>query len=384
MRHAWQHIGLVLLGLGSLAACGDAPSGEDTAGAAPPVEVGVLTLQAQAAQHHVTLPGRVVALRSAEVRPQVSGIVRRRLFEEGSQVQAGQVLFELDDASYQAAQAQAQAQLDKADARVASLSRTLKRSTELMALEGVSRQEHEEAEAALVQAEAERAAARAALRVAQVDLERTRLRAPIAGRIDRAGVSEGALVTQGQTTALATIVQLDPVWVDVVQPSQELLAWRQRAATPAPATPVRIRLEDGSQHPQLGELRLREASVDPAAGTVTLRARVPNPEHWLLPGMYVRAELALAQWSDALLLPAPALHTLADGRRVVWVVDAHNRAQERSVQVDALVQGRWRVREGLRAGERVVVEGTQRVSPGQAVKVRAWPAVAASAASATP
>lgn len=382
MQGAWQRRGLMLACLGSLMACGEAPPTSPPGADGPPaVDVGVLTLQAQPAQQRVALPGRVVALRSAEVRPQVTGIVRRRLFEEGSQVQAGQVLFELDDASYQAAHAQAQAQLERADARVASLSRTARRSAELIALEGVSRQEHEDAESALAQAEAERTAARAALRAAQVDLERTRLRAPIAGRIDRAGVSEGALVTQGQATALATIVQLDPVWVDIVQPSQELLTWRQREASTPQATPVRIRLEDGSLHAQAGELRLREASVDPSAGSVTLRARVPNPEHWLLPGMYVRAELALAHWDAALLLPAPALHTLADGRRVVWVVDAQNRAQERSVQVDVLVQGRWRVRQGLSAGDRVVVEGSQRVAPGQVLKVRAW--TAGSAASAT-
>lgn len=337
-----------------------------------PVEVGVIDVRMEEVVRHVELPGRVVAFRAAEVRPQVSGIVMRRLFEEGGQVQAGDVLFELDDAIYRAAHAQAEALLRKAKDHVDSLGRTARRSAELMALDGISRQAHEDAEAALRQAQAERDVAQAALMTAKLELERTRIRAPIAGRIGRALVSEGALVTREQDQALAHIVQLDPVAVDVVQPGRELLSMSGSGELGHELNTVRILLDDGTPYPWPGELRFSEARVEQATGVVTLRVRAPNPEGRLLPGMFVRAELAQKRWPQAILLPYQALRPRAEGRATVWVVGPEERVEERLVHAQTLVRGGWLVSEGLLLGERVIVEGGSKVAAGDVVKVAPW------------
>lgn len=370
-------VGLILVGCDVATSGGaEAPVGESEGqpDGRSALKVAVLTVRLQTVDQQVELPGRVVAMRSAEVRPQVSGLVRRRLFDEGSQVREGQLLYELDDAAYRAAHARAQAQMRKAEAAVRSLSRTVQRSAELLVIEGVSRQEHEDSESALAQAEAELASAQAALASAQVDLDHTRIRAPIGGRIGRALVTEGALVTQGQAVPMAQIVQLDPVMVDMVQPSQELLAWRRqgRARQQRQATPVDLQLEDGSRYPHAGELHLSEVNVDPAAGAVTLRARVPNPEGWLMPGMFVRAQLHQTQWPQSVLLPYAAVQRRPDGRHSVWVLGADQAVQERLVEVPAQLDGRWLVSGGLHEGEKVVVEGGRHVSSGQQVRSSPW------------
>ncbi len=353
MRRLWG-ITVLLLAAG----CREAELQPAEAPEAPP-EVGVLKVHLEPIAESVELPGRVVASRSADVRPQVNGVIRRRLFEEGSTVAAGQVLFEIDDAAYRSAHALAQAQLQRAEVKLASLVKTHRRNQDLLAQGMVSRQFYEDSEAALAQAGADRDAARAQAASAGVDLERTRVRAPIAGRIGRALASEGALATQGQDAPLAQIVQIDPVWVDLVQ------------AQPSPqlkGVPVRLRLDGTAARTHTGELLFSEAWVDPATGAATLRARVPNPKGELLPGMFVRAELPQARWPQAARLPFAAVQPGNGGHATVWVLDARQTVQPREVQASALKDGDWAVHAGLHDGDMVLVDGLRRTAPGRQVR----------------
>ena len=350
----------VLIALALLAGCRD-PELQHAQAAETPPEVGVLTVKLEAITESVELPGRVVASRSADVRPQVNGVIRRRLFEEGSAVAAGQVLFEIDDAAYRGAHAQAQAQLQRAEVRLASLVKTHQRNLDLLAQGMVSRQFHDDSEAALDQAKADRDAARAQAASAGVDLERTRVRAPIAGRIGRALVSEGALATQAQEAPLAQIVQVDPVLLDLQAPGHD-------ATAPGEHGPVRLRLEDGAAYPQLGTLLFREAWADPGSGAVTLRVRVPNPQGRLLPGMFVRADLPRAPWPQAVRLPFAAVQSGAGGQGTAWVLGPQQAVQPREVQAAAQKDGGWVVHAGLRDGDTVLVDGLRRVAPGQRVR----------------
>jgi membrane fusion protein (multidrug efflux system) len=281
------------------------------------------------------------------------------------------VLYALDDASYRAAHGVAEANLARAQAKAASLKRSLQRQADLLRIDGVSRQEYEDTESAVAQAGAEVSAARAALDAARVDLERTRIRAAISGRIGRSSVSEGALVTRDQQAALSSIVQLDEVYVDIVQPSQELVRLqqqRQAGGLQAASARVRLRMEGGIPYAHSGSLRFNEVSVDPASGAVTLRARFPNPEGLLMPGMYVRASVEQGVAPQALLVPHQGLEHDEQGQARVLVVNAQARVEARPVQADTLVDGQWVVRSGLRAGEQVIVEGRRRVEVGQSVK----------------
>lgn len=364
-RQGWALWSVVLV-----AGCA-APAEETGPPGGPTPEVGVVRPAAQDVVLRTELPGRVVALRVSEVRPQVGGVVRRRLFEEGARVQAGQLLYELDDAAYRAAYGVAEGNLARAEAKAASLTRSLQRHAELVRIDGVSRQEYEDMESAQAQARAEVRAARAALDAARVDLERTRIRAAISGRIGRSSVSEGALVTRDQQAALSSIVQLDEVYVDIVQPSQELVRLqqqRQAGGLQAAGARVQLRMEGGMPYAHAGSLRFNEVSVDPASGAVTLRARFPNPEGLLMPGMYVRASVEQGVAVGALLVPHQGLEHDAQGAARVWVVNAQDQVEARPVQADTLLEGQWVVRSGLQAGERVIVEGRRRVEPGQQVK----------------
>lgn len=351
----------------ALAAC-DARKTPDTA-AAPP-EVGVLTLRAGDVPVRIELPGRTAAFRVSEVRPQVSGIVRQRLFEEGSLVRAGQLLYQIEPGPFEAAYEQAQAALANAQAGIASLRGKAERFGELVKANAVSRQEHDEAQAALAQALAGVRAAQAAVKAARINLEFTRITAPIAGRIGRSSVTEGALVAPGQALALATIQRIDPIYVDVVQSSLELTRLKRRllAGEMAPAsTQVGLRLEDGLPYAHAGRLRLTEVGVDGATGSVTLRAEFPNPQGLLLPGMYVRAQLDSGVQRQAILAPQRGVTRDEKGEPTALVVGAGDKVELRALEVRGTAGDQWIVTRGLSAGDRLVVEGLQRAQPGEKV-----------------
>ncbi|RSZ30172.1 MULTISPECIES: efflux RND transporter periplasmic adaptor subunit [unclassified Variovorax] len=350
-----------------LAACG-ARQAPDT-DAAPP-EVGVMALHASDVPVHTELSGRTAAFRVSEVRPQVNGIVRKRLFEEGSMVRAGQVLYEIEPGPFEAAHEQAQATLATAQASIASLRGKSERFSELVKANAVSRQEHEEAQAALVQAEAGVKAAQAALKAARINLEFTRIAAPISGRIGRSSVTEGALVAPGQATELATIQRIDPIYVDVVQSSLELTRLKRRfiSGDMAPAsTRVSLRMEDGLPYPHAGTLKFTEVAVDAATGSVTLRAEFPNPQGLLLPGMYVRAQVESGVERQAVLAPQRGVSRNEKGEPTALVIGAGDKVELRALEVRSAAGDQWIVTGGLREGDRLVVDGLQRAHPGDKV-----------------
>ncbi len=363
------------------------------AGAAPgkapaAVSVGVVTLSSQPVSLASELPGRVTAPQVAQVRPQVRGLIRSRLFTEGSTVRAGQVLYEIEPDSYRIALASAQASLERSQATLEAARLTAQRRSDLFKIEAVSQQDLQDAQVALQQAQADLAAARAARDAAQLNLDRTRVTAPIGGRVDVSSVTPGALVTADQTTALTTVRQTDPIQVDISQSSAELLRLRRDFASgsaqkvDSAEARIRLLLEDGSSYPLPGQLRFSGVSVDSATGAVTLRAVFPNPRGELLPGMYVRAVLETARVEQALVLPQQALQRDARGGASVLLVGADGKVQRRAVKVGRALGGGWLVSEGLQAGERVIVEGLQKVKPGDAVQAHPVADPAAAAASA--
>lgn len=361
---------------GALGACSGKPEGAPPgAGAMPPAEVGVVTLVAQSVTLARELPGRTSPSRVAEVRPQVSGIVKERLFTEGGLVQAGQPLYQLDDAVYRAEVASARAQLARAEATRESAALNARRSAELVKIDAVSRQDHEAAQAAAKQSEADVAAAKAALARAEINLGYAQIVSPISGRIGRSAVTAGALVTANQAAALATVQQLDPMYVDVTQSSAELLALRKDLAAgrarPARDLPVEVVLEDGSRHRQAGRLAFSEATVDPATGSYTLRVVVPNPDQVLLPGIYARALVGGAVRDNAILVPQRGVARDPKGNASAMLLDAEGKVEARPIKVSRTVGDQWLVEEGLAAGERVIVEGLQKIAPGMPAKVAA-------------
>jgi len=337
-------------------------------------EVAVVTVRPERVALTVELPGRVAAYRAAEVRPQVSGIVRRRVFREGSDVRAGELLYEIDPDSYEAALASARGALARAEASLPALRARVARYKDLVPEKAVSRQDYEDAAAALQQAEADVAYWRAAVETAQIALARTRVTAPIAGRIGKSYVAEGALVTAHQPQALAVIQQIDPVYVDVPRSAAEILRLERRLGGGAVAgrgggsAKVRLVLEDGSLYPHEGVLQFRDVTVDPGTGSVTVRILAPNPQGVLLPGMFVRALVKEGVDPRALLVPQQAVMRGPAGDAAVLVVDAQGRAQARPVALDRAVGDRWLVASGLSPGDRVVVEGIQKVRPGAPVR----------------
>ncbi len=375
------------LSLGSsLLACGKTEPSKAAAGPAMPVAVGVMEMKAQSVTLVKELPGRVSAYRVAEVRARVNGIVLKRLFEEGSDVKENQALFKIDPAAYQATLESANAMVAKADAMVASAKTLNERYAKLVESNAVSKQEYDNAVAQLKAAQADVAAARAAQKTARINLDYTRVVAPIAGRIGRAEVTEGAYVQQGTATMMATVQQLDRVYVDMTWSSTEALRLRRaieageltRNGGPTEARVVLI-LEDGTEYAQAGTLQFSGVSVDPSTGSIVLRAVVPNPKVELLPGMFVRARIEEGVQPHAILVPQMAVTRDQNGRPVVLVVDAANKVVRRTLETDRVIGDSWLVTKGLAAGEQVIVEGLQKVRPG--ALVAPGPAAPGSAAS---
>lgn len=352
-----------------LASCG----AKDSAAPPPAPEVGVITLKKQEVQLTTELSGRTAPFLIAEVRPQVTGLVERRMFTEGSMVRKGQQLYQIDAAPYQAAHDQAKATLAKAESSLKAISAQARRAAELVKVDAVSQQEADDAAAALGQASADVAAARAALETARINLGYTRVAAPISGRIGRSAVTAGALVNANQAATLATIQTLDPIYVDVTQSSNEMLQIRHALLNGALTTDkaasaqVRLTLQDGTHYPLAGRLRFTEVSVDPSSGSVVLRAEFPNPQGLLLPGMYVRATLVEAVNQSAILAPQRAVTHDTHGDATAFVVNAEGKAELRKVETSRATDNQWIVTSGLNEGEQLIVDGFQRFAPGSAV-----------------
>jgi membrane fusion protein (multidrug efflux system) len=363
-----------LLAFACVSGCGRTPpGGAGGAGGAPgAVPVTVVTLKEQPVSLARELPGRTAAFRVAEVRPQVSGIVQRRLFDEGAVVQGGQALYQLDDATYRADVGVARASVARAEAGLEAARLRAQRSAKLVTTGLVSAQENDNAVAALHQAEADVQSARAALDAAQVKLARARITAPISGRIGKSAVTEGALVTADQDAPLATIQQLDPMYVDLTQSSAELLQLRREIAEGRleqdGQVPVVILLEDGSRYGEAGTLAFSDVTVEPTTGSYLLRVRVPNPQGALLPGMFVRAEVGSGVRPRGLLVPQQAITRDPRGNASAMVVGADDKVEVRPVTASRALGDRWLVDEGLAPGDRVIVEGLQKVQPGAPVQ----------------
>jgi membrane fusion protein (multidrug efflux system) len=353
----------------ALMACGDR---QPPAIAPQAASVIVVTLKTQTVTLTRELPGRTSPSVVAEVRPQVNGIVKARLFDEGSRVKAGQPLYQLDDAIYRADLATAKASLTRAAATLESARLNAARSAELAKIDAVSRQDNENAIASLRLAEADVAAANAAIQRNEVTLGYARITSPISGRIGKSSVTQGALVTANQTDPLAIVQQLDPIYVDVTQSSAELLELRKQFAAgrleSARDLPVSILLEDGSRYPLQGRLTFADVTVDPATGSFLLRVIVPNPNDILLPGVYLRAVIASGVRQDALLVPQQGVARDPKGDTSVMLVGADGKVEPRSVKVSQAIGDQWLVEEGLHQGDRVIVEGLQKVRPGAEVK----------------
>jgi len=350
-----------------LAACG----GDDSPQQMPPTAVTVVTLQAQPVTLTRELPGRTAPFLVAEVRPQVNGIVERQLFDEGGLVEAGQALYQLEDAAYQADASSANAALARAEATLKSAQLTARRSAELAKIDAISKQDNENAVAALRQAEADVGVARAALQGRSVTLDYARISAPISGRIGKSSVTRGALVTANQATPLATIQQTDPMYVDLTQSSSELLALRRNVAAGTAEQadlPVTILLEDGTEYAHDGKLAFSEITVDPSTGSYLLRVEVPNPDHLLLPGMYVRAVVGSAVRQDGLLVPQKGITRDPKGNATAMVVGKDGKVEPRAVKVSRTLGDQWLVEDGLAAGDKVIVEGLQKIQPGAPVQ----------------
>lgn len=341
-------------------------------GQRPPQAVSVLPLATQTINMTYKLPGRVTAYRQSQVRPQVDGIITARLFEEGSTVEKGQPLYQIDDARYRAALNSTLADLKSAEASVKTVEARANRYTELVKIDAVSQQEYDDVVAQLDQAKAAIAVAQAAVDVAQVNLDYTKVYAPIDGRISRSFVTEGALVTASQSQHLATITQLQPVYVDMQQSGAEAVDLRAYM-TGQDKISVTLYLDDASQkkYPHKGELKFSEVTVDETAGSVTLRAQVPNPDELLLPGLFVRAQLDLGA-HELLLVPQRAATRMPDGSLQVWTVNEDNKARPRTVTASQSHGSNWIVSSGLKAGDKVIVEGYQKVGPDMVVAPSLW------------
>ena len=349
--------------------------GKGAPGSSGPREVVIIKLEPRREVYTTALAGRIASFQVAEVRPQVGGILQQRLFTEGADVKAGQALYQIDPATYEAALDSAQAALMKAEANVTPARLKAERFRELLAIKAVSKQEYDDAQAAFKQAEADVAVNRAAVKTARINLEYTKVRSPISGRIGKSAFTPGALVTANQAQALTSVRQLDPVYVDITQSSQDLLRLRAQFTngelrSAAEEAPVRLKLENGAMYPHEGRLQFTDVSVDESTGMVSLRALFPNPEHILLPGMYVRAVIAEGVDENALLVPQRALRRDPKGQASVLLVDGGGKVDVRLVDVGRTVGDSWQVLSGLKPGDRVIVEGGQNVRPGRSVKIR--------------
>lgn len=371
MNARWMITSSAILTVLLLIGCDSKPDAGAAARVAASPSVGVLTLHPHSIPLTVELPGRVVASQEAEVRPQVSGILERRWFEEGSQVRAGEELYQIDAKPYQAAYDTAAAALLKARAAVPSAQAKADRNKDLLRQNAISQQEFESAVAALAEAKADVAAAQAAVETARINLQYTHIRAPISGRIDRSALTPGALVTAGQATALTTIHRLDPVNVDLTQSSARWLDLRQaisagRIRASNEGVKVELELENGMRYPLVGQLAFAESSVTASTGTYTMRAQFPNPERLLLPGMYVRALVEEGTARDAFLIPQRAVSRNPQGNPTAWFVK-HGKAEQRILSATRAIGNDWLIEAGVADGDQVIVEGSQLIRDGQAV-----------------
>lgn len=370
----------------ALTACGK----QDNAAAAPAKpQVSVVTLKAEPVSLTTELPGRTSPFRVAEVRPQVNGIVLKRLFTEGGQVKAGQQLYQIDPALYQATLDSQRAALARAEAQVKTATLLAQRYKPLTETRAISRQTYDDAVAARDQAAADVLSAKAAVDTARINLVYTRVLSPIEGIIGRSTVTEGALVTANQTTALASVQQIDPIYVDVVQSSAQLLRLQDqlnkgliKQAQGQQAAQVTLTLEDGTRYNQDGKLQFSEVTVDQGTGSVTLRAVFPNPDHRLLPGMFVRARLVDGVSQQGLLVPQRGVARNQRGTPTVFVIGADNKVELREIVTDRAIGDSWLVTSGVKAGDKIVVEGLQMVKPG--IEVSATEASAKSSAPGAP
>ena len=385
-RRIWapSALGLTLL----LVACGQGSAPAAGPGAPPPAEVGVVTVALTDVGLVTELPGRLEASRVAQVRARAAGIVQKRLFTEGSQVKAGQALFQIDPSPYQATLASAQASVAKAEANLMQAAAQAERFKPLIEAKAISQQEFVNAQAAQKLAEAEVAMARAAVQTARINLGYAAITAPISGRIGRALVTEGALVGQGEATPMAVIQQIDPMYVNFTQSASEVMQLRRQLESGqlkragSQAASVRLVLEDGTEYARPGKLLFSDLTVDSTSGQITLRAEVPNPKGELLPGLYVRVRLEQAQVANAITLPQQAVTRTQQGDKIT-VVGADGKLSQRTVKVGAARNNQWIVLEGLKAGEQVMVDGFQKLQmmpPGTPVKAVPWQAPASAAA----
>lgn len=358
--------------------------GSAPAGGMPPASVAALELRPTSITYTHQLPGRVTPYRQSQVRPQVDGIITDRLFEEGADVEKGEQLYQIDDARYEAALNSAKADLASAEANVKTVEARAQRYEDLVKIDAVSKQEYDDVKAQYDQATAAIAVAQAAVDLAQVNLDYTKVYAPISGRISRSYVTEGTLVTANQAQNLATITQLDPVYIDMQQSGTEAIHLRARMMG-KDTIPVHLILDDktGQDYPHEGTLKFSEVTVDETTGSIALRALMPNPDGLLLPGLFVRAMINLGQ-EEALLVPQRATTRTPEGGLTVWIVDATGKAQPRPIEVEQAYKDNWVIKSGLKAGDTVIVEGYQKIGPGADVSPVPWTRNQGSTQSKTP
>jgi membrane fusion protein (multidrug efflux system) len=357
-------VGLSLNGCGKKKSAAPPPSG--------PPEVGIIVVKQEKVSLTTELSGRTVPHMIAEVRPQVSGIIKRRLFTEGSDVKAGQLLYQIDPATYEAALSSTKASQARVEASLMSVRLTEERYRDLVKIKAVSQQDYDNASAALKQVEADLAFAKAAVESARINLAYTRVIAPISGRIGRSTVTDGALVTANQPAAMATVQQFNSMYVDVTQSTSDLLKLKQNLAAgimkKSTTAQVKLILEDGSKYPLAGTLKFSEVTVDQSTGSVTLRAIFPNPNQTLLPGMFVRAVLEEGVNESSILIPQRGVTRNPKGDAMVMTVGAEEKVEPRTIKVVRTVGDNWLVSDGLKAGDRVILEGLQKARPGTVVK----------------
>lgn len=363
---------LMLSGSLALTGCDDKPAQQ---GAQQMQEVGIVTLKSAPLQITTELPGRTSAYRVAEVRPQVSGIILKRNFTEGSDIQAGVSLYQIDPATYQATYESAKGDLAKAQAAANMDQLTVKRYQKLLGTKYISQQDYDTAVATAQQSNAAVVAAKAAVETARINLAYTKVTSPISGRIGKSAVTEGALVQNGQTTALATVQQLDPIYVDVTQSSNDFLRLKQELANGKlqqenGKAKVELVTNDGLKYPQNGTLEFSDVTVDQTTGSITLRAIFPNPDHTLLPGMFVRARLEEGVNPDALLVPQQGVTRTPRGDASAMVVGEGDKVEVRQITATQAIGDKWLVTEGLKTGDRVIITGLQKVRPGVQVKAQ--------------
>ncbi|ATC88684.1 MULTISPECIES: efflux RND transporter periplasmic adaptor subunit [Pseudoalteromonas] len=360
--------------VGSVALTGCDQAAEQSQASAPKaVPVGVLTLKSQALTLKKELPGRISAFQIAEIRPQVSGIVQSRLFVEGKEVKQGQALYQIDPATFEADLAASEASVARAQASISSSKAKASRFSELLKIKAVSQQDFDEADAAYKQAKAELLTAKAQLKSAQINLDYSHVSSPISGQISKSSVTVGALVSANQSTALATVTQLDPIYIDLTQSSNELTKLKKAISSGALSvdstsqTDVELIMEDGSVYPHKGTLQFSEVTVDPSTGSVILRAKFSNPEKLLLPGMYARASIVEGVKAGAILAPQRGVSRNSKGEPTAMVVSKDNTVESRVLKVDRTIGSDWLVTDGLMDGDKLIVEGLQKIRPGAPV-----------------